>query len=631
MPLPWAWWRLGGLGPKTVRDVPVADVVGAGFSMGRPVRALEISDVVGGSVGVEALHRVVRHLEVSDVLGAGLELDFVRRTVRRIVVEEVAGAGADVDHVRRRTRHIEVSDTSGVAGELDFVRRAVRDFPFLDVLGAGAAQRQVRRAVRDLVLQDVGNVAGAFVPRHRRGRVLRSVEVADVLGAGVSRTTRPVGPPTVTYDPEYLARRGTVTATLSYTGGIGRYEWQYGLRGRWFNFTTGTFTSLTYTLPSWVPNGWAIRISWVRNGRREYGPELIVGAKPPVDLSGSVDLTAMDAIATRDLDPAKAPVVTILGETTVEPGGSIVLRAVLTGGLYDEADYAWSLEDPEDGTLTPSADGTSAVFTAADEVTTDTDQIYILASSAPSAPAGGTSDVNHLPAGWSRSQPSPTIGQDVYRASRTRTYTNGAFTSATGWGSVTKVADRLPDEVTTDTDRIYRRASSTPSAPAGGTSQENHLPTGWSRAQPSATTTQNVYRASRTRTYTNGVFTSATGWGSVTKVADRTAPAVPSVPTGVTVDVYYPPLFPANTYSYRASCSPSLGATQYQWRRRIRIRSVGIWSQWRDRGTTSGPAYDNGISGEGFGPTFDRIELQVRAGNASGWSAWSASATDTIP
>ena len=176
----------------------------------------------------------------------------------------------------------------------------------------------------------------------------------------------------------------------------------------------------------------------------------------------------------------------------------------------------------------------------------------------------------------------PIEAQGVYRASRTRTYTDGSFTSATAWGSVNIIASptggvpgvpgvpgtpilsgqtansltlactapttggtptlyrwrystnnnvtdvdpfitstgpsvTIPglneddnywidvraengegestytDDLattttdigtTTDTDNVYRRAASTPSAPPGGTTSENHTPSGWQRTEP---------------------------------------------------------------------------------------------------------------------------------------------------
>ena len=153
-------------------------------------------------------------------------------------------------------------------------------------------------------------------------------------------------------------------------------------------------------------------------------------------------------------------------------------------------------------------------------ITTDTDSIYRLGTSAPSTPSSGTSTQTHAPAGWSRTQPEPTTTQNVYRSQRTRTYTGGSFTSATAWGAVAKILDKLP-AITTDTDSIYRLGTSAPAKPTGGTSTQTHAPAGWSRTQPEPTTTRNVYRSQRTRTYTDGTFTSATAWGAVAKILDK--------------------------------------------------------------------------------------------------------------
>ena len=69
---------------------------------------------------------------------------------------------------------------------------------------------------------------------------------------------------------------------------------------------------------------------------------------------------------------------------------------------------------------------------------------------------------------------------------------------------------------TSDTDTIYRRGSTTPTRPTGGTTSATALPTGWSRTDPGATATENVYVATRTRNFNiNGDFTGATAWSAV--------------------------------------------------------------------------------------------------------------------
>ena len=278
-------------------------------------------------------------------------------------------------------------------------------------------------------------------------------------------------------------------------------------------------------------------------------------------------------------------------------------------------------------TIGNGAASSTASATTADVVTTDTDSIYIRGTTAPGTPTGGTSGETHLPSGWSRANPGATVTQNVYRSQRTRTYTNGVFTSASAWGAVAKVADKMAGEpgkptgysatpsgpstgsgtvrlrasvanngsaitkwqyriatssagiasaswvdfsssasstldksltlaagvtryyqvravnnigngpasdidsarvarITRDTDSIYRRGSTAPARPTGGTTAENNLPSGWSRSNPGATTTQGVYRSQRTRTYHDGVFQSASAWGAVSRIAAPIAPTV---------------------------------------------------------------------------------------------------------
>ena len=75
--------------------------------------------------------------------------------------------------------------------------------------------------------------------------------------------------------------------------------------------------------------------------------------------------------------------------------------------------------------------------------TTDTDSIYISALSIPATPSGGTSTENHTPSGWQRTESFPTTTLAAYRSQRTRTYWDGAFNSATAWGTPTRIADRI--------------------------------------------------------------------------------------------------------------------------------------------------------------------------------------------
>ncbi|MCY3762228.1 MAG: hypothetical protein OXH50_13340, partial [Gemmatimonadetes bacterium] len=154
----------------------------------------------------------------------------------------------------------------------------------------------------------------------------------------------------------------------------------------------------------------------------------------------------------------------------------------------------------------------------------------IRGTATPDTPTGGTTAETHLPSGWTRTNPGASTTHNVYRAIRTRTYdASGSFGSATVWGGVAKVEDATgtSDQPSSAPDYVYIRDTSTPDTPTGGRSTYAHTPAGWSRTNPGASTTHNVYRAERTRSFSSqtqnsSTFTSATDWSNVTKVEDAT-------------------------------------------------------------------------------------------------------------
>ena len=104
------------------------------------------------------------------------------------------------------------------------------------------------------------------------------------------------------------------------------------------------------------------------------------------------------------------------------------------------------------------------------------------------------------------------------------TAADGTSDTSTGTKSVTVSVPTVDPVITTDTDSIYRLANrnNAPATPTGGTTTEEHRPSGWTRGtEPDATATQAVWRSQRTRSYSDGTFTSATAWGTPTRVADR--------------------------------------------------------------------------------------------------------------
>ena len=135
-------------------------------------------------------------------------------------------------------------------------------------------------------------------------------------------------------------------------------------------------------------------------------------------------------------------------------GGSIT-----TGGLYtapsvtSDRDITVRLTTNVTGTGTDAADGTSdsetstITFTVSQVavVTIATQYRYRLGDrdSPPAVPTGGQSTEDHVPADWQVAEPDPTETEAVYRVERVQTDTDGSFTSATAWGTRTRVADEL--------------------------------------------------------------------------------------------------------------------------------------------------------------------------------------------
>ena len=166
-------------------------------------------------------------------------------------------------------------------------------------------------------------------------------------------------------------------------------------------------------------------------------------------------------------------------------------------------------------------------------ITTEQDYVYRLGASIPSAPTGGTGTLNHNPSGWSRSQPNPTSTENVYRASRTETFHDGVFQSATVWGGVTKVADMTGGGMSSRSRTFYRRGATTPSAPTASSFGAYSSVSGWSTSNPGPTTTQNVYRVTLTQYFNHATTQNSSTfdrneWGSVTLHQNMTGTPPPT-------------------------------------------------------------------------------------------------------
>ena len=184
-----------------------------------------------------------------------------------------------------------------------------------------------------------------------------------------------------------------------------------------------------------------------------------------------------------EIPDAEAPTVVINNIPIGDEGTDVQLSAVLTDGIYDEVDYLWSSN-------------------------------------------GGAFDDPTLP---SPILTRPLVASQLDRTARLDITARGTGTLAlvntedTSFDTQVFTVRNVPT-VVTNIDSVWQLAAqeimSLP-APAGGIGSENHDPAGWSRVELDPTNTSAVWRSQRTRTYQDGVFTSATVWGLPIKIADR--------------------------------------------------------------------------------------------------------------
>ena len=231
-------------------------------------------------------------------------------------------------------------------------------------------------------------------------------------------------------------------------------------------------------------------------------------------------------------------------EASIRMRFATATRAVVLSGIGDDTEpYTWQpanlaeLLAFTDVLVDGERVAVGLYYTGA---STDTDTVWRRSAADPGAPPGGLGVEEHEPSGWLRTRPDPTPTQGVWRAQRTRLYLNDEFESATHWRDPEVAAQMTGQIVTIGEDEIWLLSATEPPIPVGGETVEEHTPGDWSRTRPDPTATENVYRVRRTRTYTDGAFTSATPWAGVTKVANATGtvPSLP-VPTGVGASANY--------------------------------------------------------------------------------------------
>ena len=259
--------------------------------------------------------------------------------------------------------------------------------------------------------------------------------------------------------------------------------------------------------------------------------------------------------------------------------------------------------------------------------TTRTEYIYRTSTSnSLSAPSGGTTTPNHVPSGWLSSIPSATSTLNVFRSSRTVTFSNGSFQSATAWGTPTIYESKTSGGTTTRSQTFYRRGTSTPSRPSN--SITTGTPAGWLAGNPGATSTQGVYSVTRTQTLTNGVVTSAS-YGSVTL-------AEPASGSGSTASVSASHSFRPGVVRITGTISGAQsGDTFFMWVFwQSRREPNGAWTEWQDwlatRPNTVSGYHDVDVSG--FSPdTYEgQYEVVIRPVGSSSASDEIRSVRQTV-
>ncbi len=260
-------------------------------------------------------------------------------------------------------------------------------------------------------------------------------------------------------------------------------------------------------------------------------------------------------------------------EVATVGGGFGANAEFLNGGLADATTFYYKFKSVDysgnktvDGNGAPlytaevSATTNAAAISGSDGKSTFTAPIFKRATSAPSAPSGGTfnfgTNVLTPPSGWSTTVPSGT--DPIYQANFQFSISGDTGTVTAGtWSTPVVIAENGTDGtdgLSTFVFPVYKRQSSTPSAPSGGsynfTNNTITAPSGWSSSVPAGTdpiyvsTTQaQISGATGTDsslTWTSPILFVQNGDAGIDGKSTFTAPifkratSAPSAPTGGT-------------------------------------------------------------------------------------------------
>ena len=190
-------------------------------------------------------------------------------------------------------------------------------------------------------------------------------------------------------------------------------------------------------------------------------------------------------------------------EVATVGGGFSAVTEFLNGGLADATAFYYKFKSVDYSgnksgfTAKVNATTNAAAISGTDGQSTFTAPIFKRATSAPSAPSGGSFNFGNNtltpPTGWAIAVPSGT--NPIYQANFQFSISGDTGTVTAGtWSTPVVIAengDDGTDGLSTFTFSVHKRASSQPSSPSGGsynfTNNTITAPSGWSEAIPSGT------------------------------------------------------------------------------------------------------------------------------------------------
>ena len=299
---------------------------------------------------------------------------------------------------------------------------------------------------------------------------------------------------------------------------VTQYDVQYSTNNS--TFTSIITDNLTYVITPVVPgatyytrvrsiNALGVRSAFVLSNQGSVGDTTAPAA--PTSLSATAGYKSISLKwtnpADKDFSNVEVYRATSSGGTYSEVatvgGGWGVATEFLNGGLADATAFYYKFKSVDYSgnksafTSVVNATTNAAAISGTDGQSTFTAPIFKRATSAPSAPSGGSFNFGNNtltpPTGWAIAVPSGT--NPIYQANFQFSISGDTGTVTAGtWSTPVVIAengDDGTDGLSTFTFSVHKRASSQPSSPSGGsynfTNNTITAPSGWSEAIPSGT------------------------------------------------------------------------------------------------------------------------------------------------